>query len=327
MARIFYLLLSEGGLTGGQKMVLRHVETLRELGFDAAILLGNNSTAPARLDHSAPILTQQDKIRVDDVIVYPDDGRQALETSARRPERAIVFVQGAFTIASQGAAAIEGRGPERLPPFIVVSKSLGARVKRIFPDAQVELVSCFADERRFSSDSVKRLQIVFSPRKRPSEVSAIRALFPRLHPRHAAIPWRALENQTESQVAQALRESAVFLSLNRLESVGITTLEAMRSGCVCAGFLGVGGLEYGTPENGFWVPDDDCEAAADALAQAVDLHLAGGPALNNYLADAQETANLWSYARFRRELEDVWMRLAPEARLSHLSLPPGQGNV
>ena len=66
---------------------------------------------------------------------------------------------------------------------------------------------------------------------------------------------------------------------------------------------------------------------ADALAQAVDLRLAGGSALNNYLADAQETANLYSYARFRRELEDVWMRLAPEARLSHLSLPPGLENV
>ena len=64
-----------------------------------------------------------------------------------------------------------------------------------------------------------------------------------------------------------------------MESVGLTTLEAMASGCVCAGFTGIGGRQYATPDNGFWVDDDDCMAAADALAQAISLVREGGAPL------------------------------------------------
>ncbi len=95
----------------------------------------------------------------------------------------------------------------------------------------------------------------------------------------------------------------------------MTTLEAMAAGCVCAGFTGVGGDEYATPDNGFWVPNEDCEAAADALALAADLSQTGGAPLRLMLEAGHETARQWSYAAFRVALEEVWMRLAPEARL------------
>ncbi len=94
----------------------------------------------------------------------------------------------------------------------------------------------------------------------------------------------------------------------------MATLEAMASGCVCAGFTGVGGQEYATPENGFWAPEDDCEAAVDALAQAADLVKTGGPPLARLVEAARETARHWSYAVFRPALEDFWHRFAPEAR-------------
>ena len=106
-----------------------------------------------------------------------------------------------------------------------------------------------------------------------------------------------------------------FLSLSRMESVGMTPLEAMACGCVCAGFTGVGGQDFATPENGFWVPEEDCVAAVDALAEAADLLRNGGPALERRLEAGRETARQWSYARFREALEETWMRLAPEARL------------
>lgn len=85
---------------------------------------------------------------------------------------------------------------------------------------------------------------------------------------------------------------------------------------MCAGFAGLGGLEYATPANGFWVAEDDLEAAADALARAADLALAGGPPLARRLDAARETADRWSFAAFRLAIEAVWSRLAPEARRS-----------
>ena len=56
-------------------------------------------------------------------------------------------------------------------------------------------------------------------------------------------------------------------------------------------------------------------AAADALGRAADLVATGGPALKQHLEAAHETARTWSYARFRTLLEEVWMRVAPEARV------------
>jgi glycosyltransferase involved in cell wall biosynthesis len=107
----------------------------------------------------------------------------------------------------------------------------------------------------------------------------------------------------------------LYLSLNRFESVGMTTLEAMASGCLCAGFTGVAGDEYATAQNGFWAPDDDCLAAAEALGAAADVLATGGPRLTQMPEASRETAAMWSYAAFRAALEATWMRLAPEARL------------
>src|SRR5882672_2072883 len=46
-------------------------------------------------------------------------------------------------------------------------------------------------------------------------------------------------------------------------------LEAMASGCIVVGFHGYGGLEYATPENGFWFPSDHLEEVVDALARVI----------------------------------------------------------
>jgi hypothetical protein len=69
------------------------------------------------------------------------------------------------------------------------------------------------------------------------------------------------------------------------------------AGRICAGFTGVGGREFARPENGFWVPEDDCIAAADALADAADLVRAGGPALNRRREAGYETARQWVLCR------------------------------
>src|SRR5690606_2503939 len=133
------------------------------------------------------------------------------------------------------------------------------------------------------------------PSKRPQETASIAAFLPRLHRDLPQPAWTRIEGRGEAEVAAEFAASAMFLSLNRAEAVGITTLEAMASGCICAGFLGVGGLQYGTPENGFWAADDDCVAAADALARAAELVRAGGAPLAALVEAGRDTAARWSY--------------------------------
>lgn len=290
-------------------MAVRHVEALREAGFDAYVYIFSEGGRPNWLEHSAPILSGG-PILPGDIVVVSEDNGPALRQMAGRQERTVVFYQGPHSLAE--AAAIDALSE---PTIITVGKRHQADLRRLFPSATVEWVPCFADERLFRTGAIKANAVAYSPTKRPRSASAIATFLNRLHTRHSNLEWREMEGISEAAVADVLGRSSLFLSLGLLESVGLLPLEAMASGCVCAGFTAVGGRDYTTEHNGFWVPDDDQIAAADALAAAADLCLAGGAALSSVVEAAQTTAAEWSYAVFRRELEAVWTRLAPEAQV------------
>jgi len=313
MTRIVYLAFTGGGIQGGKKMIVRHVEALRELGFDAVLWTNEAPGALDWLEHSVPV-EHSTELNGDDLLVLPEDVPEALGVAAGRANRTVIFCQSPFRLATVGLPALDRFPAGRAPAFMVVGPMLRDLVRRLYPAADVALVPCFADERMFRPCGPVGEAIVGSPRKRPGEAAAIRELFPRLHPRHADRPWRMVEDAPEREVAAAFAASPLFLSLSRLESVGMTPLEAMASGCVCAGFLGVGGREWASEENGFWVDDDDCVAAADALARAADVVQSGGAELARRCEAGFETARAWSRARFLPLLEETWMRLAPEAR-------------
>ncbi len=313
MPRIVYYGFPTGRIQGGMKMILRHVETLRDLGFDAVFATSPEAVMPEWLDHRAPV-HRAFPVQRGDMLVIPEDAANALGQAMRRdPARTVVFTQNQYIFGAFAVDALAAFGTA--PRFMAVGRILAGVVGRAFPEAEIELVPCFADERLFRPAQDRRPDVAYVPKKRALEPQVIAAYFKRLYPRHAARPWRAIADLREPQVAEALAESEIYLSLSRFESVGMATLEAMASGCVCAGFTGIGGREYATAANGFWVPEDDCEAAVDALARAADLVLTGGPPLARYREAAQDTARQWSYARFRAALEETWMRLAPDARL------------
>lgn len=313
MSRIGYILLSSDSVAGGQKVILRHVEALVDLGFDAVCLTDRGNKIPRWFEHRAPI-EAGDQMRPDDILVVPDDGIRALGVAARRAQRSVVLCQSGTPLLAVGGMAAMAEHAEQLGTFISVSPSHSAILQRLFPRAVIETVRCFADERIFRPGETKQFTGTFVARKRAMEAAAVRALANRLHPATAELGWHRIENATEAQVASVFAGSSVHLSLSRMESVGLTALEAMASGCVCAGFDGIGGRQYTTPDNGFWVEEDDCLAAADALAQAVSLVRSGGAPLRRYVEAGLATARQWTYARFRQELEATWSRLAPEAR-------------
>jgi hypothetical protein len=314
MTRIVYLTFPDGSIRGGQKMLLRHVETLRELGFDAVCWTNGQTKLPAWFEQSVPVEVDV-PLRGDDIIVAPEDAYNAIAKLAEAGRRPVIFCQGTLVFGSNSLEALDLFPADRFPPVITVGRQLSTLVQRCYPQAAVEFVPCFADERVFRPEGPRSRQIACVPHKRPHEAQFIQQVFRKLHPAHAARPWRQIQNATEAEVAEAMRESDLFLSLSKLEAVGLTPLEAMASGCLCVGFTGIGGRDFATAENGFWVEEDDCLAAVDALARAADLLATGGPRLQHYLDAGLETAREWSYARFRSALEATWMRLAPEARV------------
>lgn len=315
MTRIVYLTFPDGSIRGGQKMLLRHVETLRDLGFDAVCWTNGQTPLPDWFERAVPVEVNV-PLSGDDIIVVPEDAYGAIAKLADASRRPVIFCQGTLVFGSNSLGVLDLFPADRFPPIITVGRQLSTLVQRCYPHAAVEFVPCFADERVFRPGGARSRQIACVPHKRRHEAQFIEQVFRKLHPGRAAErPWRHIENATEAEVAEGMRGSDLFLSLSKLEAVGLTPLEAMASGCLCVGFTGIGGRDFATPENGFWVDEDDCVAAVDALARAADVLATGGPNLDRYLDAGRETAREWSYARFREALETTWMRLAPEARL------------
>jgi hypothetical protein len=313
MARIVYLVFSRGGLSGGHKIILRHVEALRDLGFSAIARTGPINKLPTWFEHRAPVEVGT-PFKDDDVLVVPSDALPVLAQAVDFKQRVVVFVQSLFDVAAESFEVLDRYPAERLT-LIAAAPGIAAMLAKAYPDAQVELVPAFADERLFRPAAERQDAVAHIPRKRPLEVAAIRGFLKKLHPEWPHLPWRAIEEASEAETAAVMGSSSLFLSLGRLEGLGLTPLEAMSAGCVCAGFTGVGGRDFATPENGFWVPEDDCQAAAEALCQAADLTRSGGPALARYREASRATAAQWSYAAFLGRLEEVWTRLAPSARV------------
>lgn len=326
MPRIVYLAFPTGQVSGGQKMILRHVETLRALGFDAVVRINGSNRLPPGFAHHAPVEVAT-PFRPDDVLVVPSDAPNALQALGRAPQRAVVFCQAHVDFAAIGYDAVAAWPAEKPLTVLAVSPTSQASVRRAFPQADVRLVPAFADERVFRPGAAARPRRVAAiPRKRPLELRAIRGRLARVHARHAQVPWTVIDGAAEADVARALAESAVMLSLSRMEALGMTPLEAMASGALVAGFPGVGGRDFATEDNGFWAPDDDVEAAADAVAQALDVVLAAGPELARRQAAGYATAARWSHAAFVPVLERTWTELAPDTQtLSRRERGRGEG--
>jgi len=115
--------------------------------------------------------------------------------------------------------------------------------RRRFPALPTVVVPVFVDRRLFHFQAEKRLQIAFSPRKRPMEAAFIRDLFCADHPEFRNIPWVEIAGVSEHKVADILKHSAIYLSLCRFEALPLSILEAFVCGCVTAGFTGFGACQ------------------------------------------------------------------------------------
>ena len=294
MPRIAYLCWPASEISGGIKAAFQHVELLREAGLDA-IVATEDGQRPRWFETDAPVHTLAG-IGETDVLVFPENNPRLLERFAAGRQRKLVFCQNPYYVFQglAGRASFADFGVDAmLCPSLTVVRFCGLR----FPGLPAHYTPFFIDERRFArGGSPKALQIACTPRKRALEMGAIHDLFRGTHPEFAHLHWNVLQGANEATVAQVLGASAVYLGLARLEAHGMTTLEAMASGCLVAGFSGVaGGSDSATAANGFWAAEDDVLGCTEALARAVRLAASGGSEYEAMLHAGRQTA--WAYRR------------------------------
>lgn len=301
--RIVYLSWPAGEISGGIKAAFQHVALLREAGFDALVAT-EDGRRPGWFETAAPVATL-DAVQAGDVLVFPENNPRLFERFAGSPHRKLVFCQNQH-YAWQGLAGRASFAQWGVSALLCPSVTAVQFCRRRFPELPAHCTPFHVDERLFTP-APKSLQIACIPRKRPLEMGAVHDLFRALCPEHAGIGWHVLQGANEAKVAEVLGRSAVYLGLARLEAHGMTTLEAMASGCLVAGFNGsAGGSDSATAANGFWAAEDDVLGCADQLVRAVRLAAQGGTEYEAMAAAGRETA--WAYRREEaaRKLVGFW---------------------
>lgn len=303
MGRICYF-VDQGRIAGGIKVAYRHVAALRRNGLDAMIVHRRAERPGWFAVPDVPVAAFDDlAFGTDDVVVVPEDARHSLRTAAQLPSRTVMFCQNHFYLAS-GLAGARDLSSFGIEAVVTSGDEIAGFLRRRFPDMPVSTVHLGIDPDLYRPAPDKRLQIAAVPRKRPYEFKFIRDLVDFACPQSRRFAWVELVDRSEAEVAQAMAESAVFLSLARLEGVGLTGLEAMACGCAVTGFLGGGGREFGTEENGWWAPDEDCDGAADRLAACLQAVLDGSAAMR--IDAGRATAARYTLEREEAELLAFW---------------------
>lgn len=303
--RIVFLSAPAGKINGGIKYTFRMAESLRRDGFEA-VVFEKDGIRPIWFDSTAPLIGHEDlSPQPGETLVLPEDQPDLLEHLAGWPQRKIIYCQNPFYAAfsALGRKSYTDCGVSAL---LCGSLSIIAYAAQRHPDLPRYHVPCGIDSALFKPQTPKSAAIALLPRKRPVEATYLQDMFYNQYPQWRNVAWQEIAAVSERDVANMLGKAAVFLSLSRLESFGLTPLEAMAAGCVVTGFTGIGGQEYATEQNGFWAAEDDFPACLHGLDQALGLWQQGGTALAERLAAGRATAERYTPEHFAAATRQAW---------------------
>lgn len=302
--RIAYFTWPPNEISGGIKLIFRHVEMLNRAGINA-VVVEQSGLSPNWCKSSAEVIDISQVIEKDDILVFPENNAELLRKYATWPNKKVIYCQNHF-MANCGLAGAPCYSDFGVSGILSLGTLATDFCEQRFPKLPVFGVPGYVNRSLFQLVNEKTLQIAYAPRKRSLEATFIRDLFCSSHPSWRSIPWVQIDANTENEVAEQLGQSAIYLSLQRLESVGLSALEAMACGCLVAGFTGQGGREYANAKNGYWVEEDDCLACVVALANAVACAYKGGQTFHDKLESGYQTASGYSEKRLTERIVTFW---------------------
>ncbi len=306
MGTIYYC-ASGPATAGGQHVNTEHVAELRTAGLRAFLLLISSDEKALSFSDSAPVkkFTADFSFQDDDIVVIPEGWPKILKYFASKRIRKIIHCQNPYYLfhSFDSISALEAH---RFLEIIVCSGFTAQMIRQFGFTGTIHIVRpAIANFFLESENSPKKIQIAYMPRKRSIESEFVRGLFRSQYPIFNNVNWVRIENKTRLECAAILKESAVFASFSFLEGLGLPPLEAMASGCIVAGFHGLGGREYTTALNGFWVDEGDYFGFTQQVAEA--LKAAQTPAWkSSVLNESKKTTSVFSVESFRNDLLSTW---------------------
>jgi len=329
---------------GGIRVIYRHVDTLNRNGLEAYVLHHyypfrctwfENTTPVAHevrypdLSRSLPARAGRRALRTlgrppqidplpvleltaDDILVVPEAMPGLAEIAPGVPKA--IFNQNAYLTLAPFPFDVEPKElvyekPELLGA-IVVSEDSRSYLETLFPALRVRRVHHGIDPDMFAFSPHKKRQIAYMPRKNRHDVHQV-LLRLRLTGRLEGWDVVEIDDRTELETGELLRESAVFLSSGHPEGFGLSAAEAMSAGCIVVGYHGYGGREFLTEDLAFPVAVGDIVAFTDRVAEVLEQLETRPDALRRRAERASRfIAENYSLDREETDLLTIWGEFA-----------------
>lgn len=268
--RIHYLSPDPTQPRGGVRVFYRHVDLLNEAGFDAVVVHAGRGYRASWFENRTRVVAAADVgLGGSDLLVVPEFYGSNLALLPAGP-RIVLFNQGPYYtfvgVEPDAAAALAAPPVEAI---LTVSQDASRLLGFTFPDAPVHLARSVVDGDVFhpGDGSAPRRRIAYPTNRRPGERHQLLSM---LAARGRLAGWEfvPIAGLSETQVADVLRDCAIFLSFSERDGFGLPPAEAMACGCYVIGFHGQGGAEFFDPAFSSPVAEADIVAFARAVEEA-----------------------------------------------------------
>jgi Glycosyl transferases group 1 len=300
---------------GGIRKQYRAVDVLNDAGLPAAIVHEKPRFACGWFEHETRIIAAADTVVGEgDVICVPEVyGPGILDLP--KGVRQVIFNQNAYitldSLVDGGAtAAAPYVDNADLATVVVVSEDSAEALQYLFPHVPVKRIHHGLDPAvHHPPTEPAGKRITYMPRRRADEAASVLRL---LELRGLLDDWEvvAIERRSETDAADLLRSSRIFLSFSEREGFGLPPLEALACGCLVVGFDGFAGREFFRSPFALSVEDGDVVAFARAVEELMR-HTEDEPAAAAAAAaaGARFVRNGYSQEVERRDLVGVFAPL------------------
>mgnify|MGYP001053775856 CR=1 FL=1 len=258
---IYYWSPDYSSVVGGVKILYRHVDILNNNGFSASIIHKKSGFRCTWFENSTQIsylkkisLIDRDYLVIPEVYgslyANPKERPKAFKAFSRlfdTPARKVLFNQNTYNT-FKGHSFEQGdlRSiylDRSITGIMVVSEDNKAYMEYAFPGMKVFRIHNHINAEIFSYHPEKKKQICFMPRKNADHSLQVINIL-KFRKNLSDFKIVAIENKTEKETAQILKESLIFLSFGYPEGFSLPPAEAMACGCITIGYTGMGAKEF-----------------------------------------------------------------------------------
>ncbi len=310
--KIFYLPTWDKKPSGGTKQQYRHVDILTRNSFEAYIVVPQKTMQANWFEYQCPVI-DYNRFReihnpsIDFVVLAEVCGREPPV-----PGRKIIFNQNIhLTFMYYGLSPCK-TSPYNTPAVegaIVVSKHNADYLQSIFPHLTIYRIRNGVDSEKFKPASCKSKRMAAFTKKNIQDVEQVlNALVQKGVLDHWQV--RLLEDVSESEVAQILSESVIYLHFGSQEGLQLSTKEAMLSGCYVIGYHGFGGKEIMKPKFSSSIEAGDIAGFVNEVERVVgEYEKDPQKILSQGLMARDFIARSFSMKNEERELLQIWKRI------------------